>query len=90
MASAEFEFARSAVTAREWLEGPLGPWVGVVIVVCFVSLVVAVAAKGSSEGRMIKVLIFHVGHEVPEWGCVVVVAYVRHDGCGDCDGSRRC
>lgn len=63
----------SSSTVLERLERPLGPRV----VVRFICFVVAVA----SEGRVIEALTLKVGHEVPEWGRVVVVAYVRHDDC---------
>jgi len=62
----------SSATVLEGLEWPLSPRVLVRRFVCFV---VAVAA----EGRMVKALTLEVGHEVPEWGRVVVVSYVRHD-----------
>lgn len=55
------------------MEWPLSPRV----VVRFVCFVFAVAA----EGRVIETLALKIGHEVPEWGRVVVVSYVRHDDC---------
>lgn len=60
-----------STTVLEGLERPLSPRV----VVRFVCFVVAVATKG----RVIEALALEVGHKVPEWGRVVIVAYVRHD-----------
>jgi hypothetical protein len=61
----------SSATVLEGLEWPLTPR----IVVRFVRFVVAIVA----EGRVIEALTFEVCHEVPKWGRVVVVSYVRHD-----------
>lgn len=79
--------ARPSAAMSEWLERPLAPRISVVAccIGCFV--VVAIAAEGS-EGRMVKALTLHVGHKVPEGSCVVVVSYVRHDGCCVDDESR--
>jgi hypothetical protein len=63
----------SSTTVLEGLERPLGPRV-IVRFVCFV-------LAGAAEGRVIETLALKVGHEVPERGRVVVVAYVRHDDC---------
>jgi len=73
----EAAVAMSPAAVLERLERPLVPGVVVGGIVGF-GVAVAVA-----EGRMVEALAFEVGDPVPEWGGLIVVAYVGHGAdCG--------